>query len=104
VTAGRDALGRAVVLLPGTGRLALGVLELAEVARRVARVLGGRPEEARALVAEHVLLGVVAALVLARRGLRVLGVVALHQPVVTLGGVGADVVGVVVETELPRQR
>src|SRR3954447_19567555 len=56
-----DALDRAVVLLPRTGRLALGELELPVVARGVAGVLDRRPQEARALVAQDVLLGVVAA-------------------------------------------
>ena len=94
----------AVVLLPGARRLALGVLELAVVAGLLARRLDRRPEEAGALVAQDVLLGVVGAGVLAGAGLGVLRVVALHQPVVALGGVRADVVGVVVEAELAGQR
>ena len=104
VTAVLDALDRAVVLLPRTGRLALGVLELTVVACGIAGVLDRRPQEARTLVAQHVLLGVVAALVLTRGRLGVLGVIALHQPVVALGRVRADVVQVVVETELLGQR
>src|SRR5919201_3029454 len=104
VTAVLDALDRAVVVLPGTGRLALRVLELTVVARGLAGALDRRPQEARPLVAQHVLLGVVAPLVLTRGRLGVLGIVALHQPVVALGRIRADVVGVVVETELLRQR
>ncbi len=100
-----DTLGRAVVLLPrGGDGPALGVEELAIVAGRLARVQQVRPEETGALVAENVLLGVVAADVLAGAGLGVFRVVALHQPVVTLGRVGSDVIGVVVEAELPGQR
>ena len=56
------------------------------------------------MVAENVVFGVVAACVLAGRGLGVLRIISLHQPVVTLGGVGADVVGVVIEPELVGQR
>lgn len=44
------------------------------------------------------------AVVLTGAGLRVLRVGVLHQPIVTLGGVGADVAGVVVQPELPRER
>src|SRR6185369_475623 len=104
VTAALDTLARAVVLLPRTRRPALHVLELAVVLGGRAGGLDGGPEEPRALVPEDVLLGVVAALVLTRRRLGVLGIVTLHQPVMALSGVRADVVGVVVETELCGQR
>ena len=53
---------------------------------------------------QNVVLGIVAADVLPGAGLGVLRVVCLHQPVVPLGGVGADVVQVVVEAELLLQR
>src|SRR5262249_5970306 len=85
-------------------RLALRVLELAVVARGVAGVLHGGPQEAGTLVAQDVFLGVVAALILTRRRLGVLGVVALHQPVVALRRGRADVGHGVVETELLGQR
>src|SRR6185437_840972 len=104
VAAALDVLGRAVVLLPRAGRLALHVLELAVVPGRRAGRLDRGPQEARALVAQHVLLGVIGALVLTRVRLGVLGVVALHQPVVALRRVGADVIHVVVEAELRGQR
>ena len=84
VAAVLDALDRAVVVLPGAGRLALRVLELTVVARGLAGALDRGPEEPRPLVAKHILLGVVAPLVLTCRRLGVLGVVALHQPVVAL--------------------
>ena len=101
VTAGHDALGRAVVLLPGgAGGLAFAVLELAEVLRALARGLDGVPQEPAPLVTEHILLGVVRPRVLAGTGLGVGGVVALHQPVVALRGVRPDVVRVVVQAEL----
>src|SRR5207248_2305425 len=79
-----DALDRAIVVLPDAKRLALRVLELTVVARGLANALDRGPKEPRPLIAKHILLGVVAPLVLTCRRLDVLGIVALHQPVVAL--------------------
>ncbi|KDN82231.1 hypothetical protein KCH_59400 [Kitasatospora cheerisanensis KCTC 2395] len=102
---GLHGLGVAVQVLPGrAGRLGEELVELAEVPHGLPGRLGAAPQGAAGLVAERVVLGVVAADVLAGRGLGVLRIVGLHQPVVALGGVGADVVRVVVQAELPGQR
>src|SRR5437867_49457 len=78
-------------------RLGLQRLELAAGLDRPADSPRTGSDAAGTPVDEGVVLGGVAALILARRGLGVLRVVRLHQPVVALGGVRADVVENVVE-------
>ena len=83
------------------GRLEL--VELAEVTDGLADRLGPAPDGAGALVAQRVVLGVVAAQVLTGGRLGVLRVVRLHQPVVPLSRVRTGVVDVVVQAELRRR-